>query len=93
MSCAQTAEPIEMPFGLRAQVGSGNHVLDGVQIPLCEGAFFLSERTYLGMPDDTAVSCAKTAELIEMPFGLWTWVGRRKHVLHGVTLAPPSEYD
>jgi len=25
-------EPIEMPFGLRTQVGSGNHVIGGVQI-------------------------------------------------------------
>jgi len=31
----------------------------------------------------TVVSPAKTAEPIEMPFGLWTRVGRRKHVLHG----------
>jgi len=30
---ATTAQPIEMPFGLRAQVGPGDHVLDGVQIP------------------------------------------------------------
>ena len=28
-----------------------------------------------------AVSCAKMAEPIEMPFGLWTRVGTRKHVL------------
>jgi len=27
------------------------------------------------------VSCAKTAEPIEMPFGLWTRVDRRKRVL------------
>jgi len=32
------------------------------------------------MPDDTAVSCAKMAERIEMPFALWTRVGPRKHV-------------
>jgi len=31
------------------------------------------------IPDDTAVSCAKTAEPIDLPFGLWTLVGRRKH--------------
>jgi len=31
----------------------------------------------------SAVSCAKTAELIEIQFGLWTWLGPRKHVLHG----------
>ena len=24
------------------------------------------------------------AEPIEMPFGMWTWMGPRKHVLHGV---------
>jgi len=29
VSPAKTAKPIEMPFGLRARVGSGNHVLDG----------------------------------------------------------------
>jgi len=33
-----TAEPIEMPFGLRTRVGPGNHVLVGVQIPSWEGA-------------------------------------------------------
>jgi len=38
-----------------------------------------------------AVSCAKTAP-IKMPFGLWTPVGRRKHVLHGDTLAQPGKY-
>jgi len=27
--------------------------------------------------------CAKTAEPIEMPVGLWTLVGPRKHVLDG----------
>jgi len=31
------------------------------------------------------VSCAKTAEVIEMPFGIWTWIGPRKHVLAGGT--------
>jgi len=35
------------------------------------------------MSDDTAVSWLKTAEPIEMPFLLWTRVGRRKHLLHG----------
>jgi len=28
------------------------------------------------MPDDTVVSCAKMAEPIEMPFGLWPWVAQ-----------------
>jgi len=32
----------------------------------------------------TLVSPAKTAAPIEMPFGLWAWMGRRNHVLDGV---------
>ena len=31
------------------------------------------------------MSCAKTAKTIEMPFGLWAWMGRRNHVLDGST--------
>jgi len=27
--CAETAEPIDLPFGLKTRVGPGNHVLDG----------------------------------------------------------------
>jgi len=33
------------------------------------------------------------AELSMMPFGLWTRMGPRRHVLDGVTWAPPAEYD
>jgi len=29
VSPAKTAEPIEMPLGLKTRVGPGNHVLDG----------------------------------------------------------------
>jgi len=32
---------------------------------------------------DSAVRCARTAEPIEMPFGIWTRVGPKKHVLDG----------
>jgi len=35
---AKMAEQIEMPFGSWTWVGPRNHVLDGVQIPLWEGA-------------------------------------------------------
>ena len=31
------------------------------------------------------VICAKTAEPTEMPFGLWTGVGPRKHILDGAS--------
>jgi len=33
VTCAKTAEPIVMPFGLWARTGPKNHELDGVQIP------------------------------------------------------------
>ena len=41
----------------------------------------------------SAVSCAKTAERIEIPFVMWSRVGPKKHALDGVTLAQPGEYD
>jgi len=38
MYCGKTAGPIEMPFGMYGGVDDSHHVLDGVQIPLREGA-------------------------------------------------------
>jgi len=79
---------------LKTWVGPRNHVLDGVHIPHRKGQFW-GGGNFRGkdMPDDTTVSCAKMAEPIKMPFGLWTQVGWRKHVLHGGTLAPSDECD
>ena len=40
VSPVKTAEPIEMPFGLKTQVDPGNHVLDGgSRSPMCMGNF------------------------------------------------------
>ena len=36
----------------------------------------------------TVVRPAKTTEQFEMLFELWSWVGRRNHVLDGVKIAP-----
>jgi len=36
----------------------------------------------------TVVNFAKPAELIEMPFRLWTPMGPRNHVLDGVQITP-----
>jgi len=82
--------PIEMPFGLWARVGLRNHVLNGAQIPMGRGNFGKKRRPIVkyrdrepcknGWPDRNAV-------------WLWTRVGRRKHMLHGATLASPGEYD
>jgi len=89
VSPAKSAEPIEMPFGSWARVGSRNHVLDGA--PDRRGNFRAND-----MPGHarrhSVVSCAKMAEPIEKPCGLWTRIGPRKEVLHGV-LAPSGEYD
>ena len=67
-----------MPFGLWAQVGCRNHVLD-----------VDPDRPMHDMPGyargHSTVSCAKMAEPIEMPFGLWTRMGPRKDVLHEIS--------
>jgi len=45
------------------------------------------------------VSGAKTAKVINLPFGLWTLVGQRKHKFNRIhqvvsmSLAPPGKYD
>jgi len=65
------AEPIDMPFGLWTRVGPCKEpcIRMGFRSLHAVGQF-LGERTYRGMPDDTAVSGAKMAEPDEMPFGL-----------------------
>jgi len=39
VSCTQTAEPIEMPFGQQTRVSPRNHIFDGIQIPQGKGHF------------------------------------------------------
>jgi len=52
VSCAKTAEPIEMPFGIWIQVGPRIYVLDGGADRPMRRRNFLAE-TCPGMPDDT----------------------------------------
>jgi len=66
---AKTAEPIDMPFGMWTWVGPKNHVLNGgPERPMPKGIFMGKD-----MPGDAqrhcAVSSAKVADPIEMPFG------------------------
>jgi len=75
VSPAKTAEAIEMPVGLWIRLGPRNHALDGVQISPCEKAILWGGAANLKVYGPSAVICAKTAEPIEMPFGMWTWVG------------------
>jgi len=42
------------------------------------------------MPKDSAVSCAKMTEQIQMSFELWTWVG--VHVQHLANTIEPSMF-
>ena len=39
--------------------------------------------------DTSVVICAKTTALIEMPFGLWPWMGLRNNILDGVHCPDP----
>ena len=71
MSPAETAEPIQMLFGLRNGVGVRNHVLDGDQHPpMGRGNFEGESVAHCKVWGRSSVSCAKTAEMIEVPFGL-----------------------
>jgi len=51
-------------------------MLDQVQIPW-EGAIFGKRGAHCEVYGLRAVSCAKMAEPIDLPFGLWTRVGPR----------------
>jgi len=64
-------------------VSSRNHVLDGGPDRPWEAAILMGKRRPIVKYRETAVICAKTAKAIEMPFGLWTWMVRRNHVLDG----------
>jgi len=56
-----------------------------------ERAILREKERYIVKHRDTAVSCAKTAEPTEMPYGLRAWVGPRKHVWR-CRLALSGEY-
>jgi len=59
MSPAKTAEPIEMPFGLRTRVDPWNHVLDRVQIPAWEGTILGERGAHCKVYGHSGVNCAK----------------------------------
>ena len=63
---------IEMSFS-RTRVDSGNHVLHGGSDPHRKGQFRGAKGRKVQR--HLAVPCAKTAEPIEMPFGLWARMG------------------
>jgi len=83
-----TAEPIEMPFGIMTQVGSRYHVLDGRPDPTRGRGNFLGENAAANCREmgHFMVRYAKTAEPIDMPFCMKTQVGPWNHVLDGVQI-------
>jgi len=90
-SSAKIAELIDMPFGLWARMGPRNPVLNVVPDPPWEWAVLRGEGTaHCKVQQLSAMSFAKMAEPIVMPFGIWTPISPRKHV--GCTLLPPSKY-
>jgi len=72
--CAKTAEPFEMPFGLWAQMGPRNPVLDGVPDPKIEKAIFWERSPHFRYRDFLPIAVQYTAESIDLSFGLWTLV-------------------
>jgi len=80
------AELIDMLFGFWARVGSRNHALDGDADPPMERGNFWGKGANCTVQGCSAVSPAKTAEPIQMPFRLWIRVGPQNHVLYGVQI-------
>jgi len=88
---------IDLPLGLWTRVGRRKHEFNHVcQVaPVCTiSIVFASWHEYTQW--QSAMSWAKMAEPINLLFGLWTWVGQKKHKFKRVqkgTLAPPGKYD
>jgi len=63
-------------------------VLDGGPYPHGKGQFFGERVGHYKVPvqGHSAVTCAKTAEPMVMPFVLWAWTGPRSHELDGVQI-------
>ena len=55
-------------------------ITSGPDPPMQRGNFEVERGGPLGLP---AMNCVKTAEQIELPFGIWTRMVSRKHVLNG----------
>jgi len=60
------------------------------KFPIQRGNFEGKGAAHCKVPGLSAMSCAKMAESIEMPFGMWTRVGPRKHILDRVHISANS---
>jgi len=81
------AETIKLPFAFRTRVDPMNHVLHEVQMPTWEGTILRGEQANHCIETLCGHLC-KVTEPIEVPFGLWTRMGRKHHVLYGRSRSP-----
>jgi len=83
VSPAKTAEPIEMPFGLRTWVSPENHALDAGPETHGKWQFSGEGASHWKVQEHSAVICAKTTDTIEMLFGFWPRIAPWNHLLDG----------
>jgi len=78
------SELIAMHIGLRTRVGWRNH---GDPDPPWEGAILKGKGVArFKLQEHPAVSCPKTAEPVEMPFGWYARMSHRNHVLDRIQI-------
>jgi len=70
-----------MPFGFKLAWAKGTMYTVLWWFTSTVGRAIFPRRLYIVKYRDSAVICAKTAEPIEMPFGLWDRMGPGNHVL------------
>ena len=82
----QKRQPIQMPFGIITRVPRRCHVLDGApDHPRGRGNFGenVAAHCKVKLMGHSTMSCAKSAEPIDVPCWTKTRVGPRNHVLDG----------
>ena len=105
MSTTKTAEPIEIPFGLRTRVGPGNHVFDGgPDIPHRNGQFWGQEEPIVSIGTFCRELC-ENGRTDRLAVWIVDWGGPKEAQVQSYspggasvptwegTLAPPGEYD
>jgi len=86
----KTAEPIDMPFGLRTWVGSNEPCIRWVpDPPLGRGNFEGKWQSIIKYKDALQWSMQKWLNRSRCRFGTWTWLAC---ISWGCTLGPPGEY-
>ena len=61
----------------------------GSRSPICEGAILGERGAHCKVQRLSTMSCAKTAEPTDLLCGLWTQVGRKKHMFNRICQVAP----